>query len=190
MASFHGFFLTFLGVAFLRELYAATLADPSGIGFVAEDERGICGFITGTTQPAGFYRRLIRNRWWRFVVASMKSVMTRPAIILRLFRALSMPEQVTQKSRRGTLMSIAVLPEAQGKGIGKNLVRTFLVEAARRGVLWIDLTTDKNKNDATNDFYCQLGFVWERSFITREGRRMNEYVIDVAQAVDAGNALA
>jgi hypothetical protein len=52
--SFPGFFLTFLGPTFLRELYVATLADSSGISFVAEDGNGICGFVAGTAQPAGF----------------------------------------------------------------------------------------------------------------------------------------
>ncbi len=68
--SFSGFFLTFLGPAFLRELYVATLADPSGIGFVAEEKQTICGFVTGTTQASGFCRRLLRHRWWRFALAA------------------------------------------------------------------------------------------------------------------------
>ena len=62
MRSFEGFFLTFLGPAFLRELYASTLADPSGIGFVVEKDRCICGFVAGTVQPSGFYRRLLLRR--------------------------------------------------------------------------------------------------------------------------------
>ena len=68
---FSGFFLTFLGPAFLRELYKSTLADPSGVGIVAEFQGIICGFITGTSQPVNFYRRLLRKRWWRFAIAAL-----------------------------------------------------------------------------------------------------------------------
>ena len=57
LEGFTGFFLSFLGPAFLHELYAATIEDPDGIGLVAEEGKGILGFVTGTAQPSGFYRR-------------------------------------------------------------------------------------------------------------------------------------
>jgi ribosomal protein S18 acetylase RimI-like enzyme len=177
--SFPGFFLTFLGPAFLRELYVATLMDPSGISFVAANGTGIHGFVTGTSQSAGFYRRLLRCRWWRFALAAAFPAIKRPSIIARLLRAFSMPGQVTQQEKRGTLMSIAVLPEAQGQGIGQALVKAFLEEATRRCLRQVDLTTDRNNNEATNRFYQDLGFSCESTFTTSEGRVMNEYVISV-----------
>jgi len=179
LSSFLNFFLSFLGAAFLRELYNGTLIDPSGIGFVAENEEGICGFVTGTTQPSGFYRRLLRNRWWRFVFASISPVLKRPSIIPRLIRALSMPEKAKKQDGRGTLMSIAVLPEMKGKGIGKALVYAFLKDAANRGLQQVDLLSDRYNNDDVNAFYKGLGFRCERQFTTPEGRVMNEYVIEV-----------
>lgn len=177
--SFRGFFLSFLGAPFLQELYVATLADVDGSGFVAEHGNKICGFVVGTAQPAGFYSRLLRQRWWRFGFAVVAPILKRPSIIPRLLRAFSMPGQIAQQEGRGTLMSIAVLPEAQGKGIGQALVQAFLAEAARRDLRQVDLTTDRDNNEATNRFYQNLGFVCERSYTTPEGRAMNEYVIDV-----------
>lgn len=187
LESFSGFFLSFLGPAFLRELYTATLADPSGIGLVAENGEDICGFVTGTSQPSGFYSRLARRRWWRFGWAAVGPVLKRPLIITRLFRAFSMPEQVTQEERRGTLMSIAVLPAHQGKGIGQALVREFIETATRRDLRRIDLTTDRTDNDATNRFYQNLGFTCQRTYTTPEGRAMNEYVIDVGVKASSDN---
>lgn len=179
-AGFPGFFLTFLGPKFLDQLYAALLNDPDGIGFVASGSIGISGFVVGTAQPAGFYRRLLRQRWWRFALASAPSVLRRPSIIPRLWRAFSMPEQATQQAHRGTLMSLAVLPDAQGQGIGQDLVRAFLEEAIRRNLHQVDLTTDRKDNEAANRFYQKLGFACERVYVTPEGREMNEYVIDLS----------
>ncbi len=48
MSSFVNFFLTFLGPAFLKELYKGTITDPSGIAIVAESDGGMYGFVTGT----------------------------------------------------------------------------------------------------------------------------------------------
>lgn len=179
VSTFQGFFLTFLGPAFLRELYVATLKDPSGIGFVADSEIGVCGFVTGTAQPSNFYRRLLYRHWWRFALAAMPSFLRRPFIASRLLRAFLMPNQANQQEWRGTLMSIAVLPNTQRKGIGKALVLAFLAEATRRGLRQVDLTTDRDNNEATNRFYQQLGFECVRTFTTPEGRAMNEYVINL-----------
>ena len=181
-AGFQGFFLTFLGPTFLHELYSAILADSDGIGFVAEVDYHIGGFVMGTAQPAGFYRRLLRQRWWRFARAAMLPALRQPTIIPRLLRAFSMPGQAAEHVGRGTLMSIAVSPDVQSKGVGQALVRSFLDEALRRDLRQVDLTTDQDNNDATNRFYQNLGFVCERTFTTPEGRAMNEYVIKLAGA--------
>ncbi len=148
LRSFPGFFLTALGERFLRQLYLSTLADADGFGFVAASNSGISGFVAGTARPAGFYRRLLGQHWWRFAMASALPALRHPAFIRRLSRALSMPGRVTQQEGRGTLMSIAVLPHLQGQGIGQTLVSAFLEEAARRGLRQIDLTTDQVANAA------------------------------------------
>jgi len=179
LEGFTGFFLSFLGPAFLHELYAATIEDRDGIGFIAEEGREILGFVTGTAQPSGFYRRLLRQRWWRFGWAALRPAIKRPAIIPRLFRALSMPGQTAGKIETGTLMSIAVRPDVQGKGVGKALVLAVLEEAGRRGVSKVDLTTDAVGNEGVIQFYEGLGFVCEREFRTAEGRVMREYGIGV-----------
>lgn len=74
-------------------------------------------------------------------------------------------------------MSLCVLPSIQGCGLGKALVDAFLKESEARGVEAVDLTTDAVANDSVNQFYRKLGFELSRTFVTPEGRRMNEYVI-------------
>jgi ribosomal protein S18 acetylase RimI-like enzyme len=180
LASFPGFFLTFLGPAFLAEFYTGILTDPSGIAFVSEEDGQIAGFVAGTSQPAGFYMRLLRQRWWWFGLASIKPVLRNPRIVPRLLRALTMPGQARSAEGEGTLMSIAVLPDKQGQGIGQALVRAFLSEAAQRGLAKVNLTTDQVNNDAANHFYQRLGFSCVRHFLTPEDRQMNEYVTDLS----------
>jgi len=175
LTSFIGFFLSFLGREFLTQLYSGIINDPNGIAYVYEDQ-SIMGFVAGTTQPANFYRRLIIRRWWRFCLASLKPILRRPGILPRLLRAFSMPKSVTTESNRGTLLSIAVSPNFQSRGCGEVLVKAFLDESARRGIKKVDLTTDAVNNDPVNRFYQKLGFKIDRSFVTPEGRMMNEYL--------------
>ena len=175
LESFQGFFLSFLGPAFLKQLYTSILGDPSGMAFVFVGDCQVMGFVAGTIQPAGFYRRLIQKHWWRFALASLSPMIRRPSIFPRLLRALKLPGQDLAGDRCGTLLSLAVLPGFQGRGIGSALVREFLSEAADKQLGQVILTTDRNQNDDVNRFYQGLGFLLNREFITPEGREMNEY---------------
>jgi ribosomal protein S18 acetylase RimI-like enzyme len=177
LQSFRGFFLTFLGRDFLFELYRGIVADPSGIAFVAVADECVVGFVAGIDHPVGFYKRLLRKCWWRFGLASLIPILKNPLIILRLLRAIRKPQDVSNQLDTGTLMSVAVSPETQGRGLGQALVKAFLEEATDRGLKHVDLTTDKNNNDYVNQFYQRMGFRCSRSFVTSEGREMNEYVI-------------
>lgn len=180
LAGFQGFFLSFLGPAFLRQLYSSLIEDKYGVCFVAVDTNGVVGFVAGTTRSSGVYSRLLRQSLIKFSLAVIPAVLKRPSIVPRLFRGINDPHgEPISDSNRGTLMSITVLPDEQGKGIGQKLVRAFLKQASTQGVGQVDLTTDQDDNESTNLFYRQLGFRLERSFRTPEGRGMNQYAIDL-----------
>ncbi len=178
MDGFPGFFLTFLGPAFLREFYTGVCEDPSGIAFVYEDDGSILGLVVGTVEPSGFYKRLIQKRWWRFGLASLKPALSKPRIIPRLLRALTLPAKTAHPGlKTGTLMSLAVLQNRKGNGVGKHLVLSFIEKSREREVEIVNLTTDAVGNDATNEFYRRMGFTLDKVFTTPEGRLMNEYMI-------------
>lgn len=182
MQAFQGFFLTFLGPAFLKELYSSILVDPSGIGLVIERGGQVRGFVIGTQQPAGLYSRLLRQRWWAFGLASIGPLLRNPKILTRLLRAFRKPNEKSDVANCGTLMSIAVLPEEQGKSAGKQLVTAFLDRARQCGLSYVNLTTDALDNVSANRFYQKMGFVLTRTFLTPENRQMNEYMICLQQA--------
>jgi len=175
LSSFAGFFLSFMGLHFLREFYKTILLDESGIALVSAQAGGISGFAVGTTEPDGFYKRTILRNWHRFLLASVNPVVKKPQTALRLSRRLFMTTQSNYPENEALLLSIAVHPSKQGAGIGKQLIESFSKEAKNRGATSISLTTDKLNNDMTNQFYIRCGFACARSFITSEGRQMNEY---------------
>jgi ribosomal protein S18 acetylase RimI-like enzyme len=177
LESFPGFFLSFLGPEFLTLLYRSVHASPEGVALVAVQNGVIEGFAAGVTQQEGFYRRLIRREKWKFAKAAAGAVLRRPNIVLRLCKALKYSDTAKQSAAPACLMSIAVRPHASGAGIGRTLVKAFCERIAERGGQSVCLTTDRDNNERTNRFYSQLGFHLARSFVTREGRAMNEYVM-------------
>jgi ribosomal protein S18 acetylase RimI-like enzyme len=179
MRSFEGFFLTFLGKNFLELLYKSIIEDPSGIGFVYLTSNEVAGFVFGSTQPTGFYKRILKKKFLQFGFAALGAIIRKPIILFRLLRVFSLANQEINQPGRGTLMSIAVDPDHQGKSIGKELVLSFLKESKKKGCQSIDLTTDAVENDSVNDFYKRMGFSLNRTFTTPENRKMNEYLMDL-----------
>lgn len=179
LAAFPNFFLSFLGPAFLRQLYRGILGDESGLAFVAQRGGRLTGFVAGVASQSGFYRRLIKRHLIGFALASILPVLRRPAIVPRLLRALKKPAESADATASASLMSIAVDPSEAGKGTGQALVREFCRALRDRNVNAVCLTTDRDANDRTNVFYQRLGFTLGRQFTTAEGRRMNEYVMDL-----------
>jgi ribosomal protein S18 acetylase RimI-like enzyme len=177
LASFPGFFLSFLGAGFLRLLYAEIAAAEEGILIVVEREGQFGGIVAGVTRQSGFYGRLVRKRKWAFAVAAAGALLRRPSIAGRLLRALRKPKEASEASAEASLMSIAVVPQAAGRGLGAALVRAFCDELRLRSVSRFCLTTDRDENDEVNAFYRKLGFELARTFTTPEGRRMNEYLM-------------
>ncbi|MEA2235583.1 MAG: hypothetical protein QOC81_307 [Thermoanaerobaculia bacterium] len=181
LAAFPGFFLSFLGARFLRELYRAIVSDEESIAFVAVDEERVVGLVAGAAS-GGFYRRAARRRWLRFGLASMTALLRKPSIVRRLLRALYAPPQTF--SAGAVLMSLAVDPRVQRTGAGKLLTRAFIESARQRGVAAVVLTTDRIGNDAVNAFYRAQGFSIVDSYVTPEGRAMNEYILYIEQLDD------
>lgn len=178
LSSFPGFFLSSLGDRFLSHFYSGICSAPEGIAFVylniAETP---AGFVAGTSNPRGFYTRLLKRDWLKFAMASILPVLKKPSIVSRIARAVSHPSENPLGDDVAGLFSIGVLPELQGSGAGKKLVQAFLQEAKKRGCKRVFLTTDRDNNEVVNSFYQKLGFAIERQYTTPEGRRMNEYWI-------------
>jgi len=178
--AFPTFFLTFLGPRFLKEFYESFLYDSQGIGFVALDDNTeeIIGVIVGPLNPNGYFKRLLKRKWFSFCIASVGAIIKKPSVIKRLFRAVFYRGESPKGIERSLLSSIAVSPNAQGKGAGKALVFKWLEEIKLRGSKGAFLTTDVENNDSVNKFYQKIGFKLESSFSTPEGRKMNKYIYD------------
>ncbi|MDA8430354.1 MAG: GNAT family N-acetyltransferase [Geobacteraceae bacterium] len=180
LVSFPGFFLSFLGSRFLMLYYEGICEAPEGIGLVyLNASGGAAGFVAGSSNPRGFYSRLLKKDWLKFAFASIGAIIRKPTVITRVARGLIHPGGNPLGDDVAGLFSIGVLPELQGTGAGKKLVLAFFQEALNRGCKRLFLTTDRDENDAVNAFYQKLGFSIERQYETPEGRRMNEYWIDL-----------
>ncbi|GAA2096328.1 GNAT family N-acetyltransferase [Microlunatus panaciterrae] len=178
--AFPGFFLSTLGEPFLVQFYRGFLSDDDAVTVVAHDGSGaVQGAVVGTTQPAGFFGRLVRNRWPGFAAASVRAALTNPRAVPRLLRAVTYRGDTPEGADGALLSSICVDPGVRGTGLGRRLLAAWVAEVASRGTDKAFLTTDAVGNDAVNRFYQAAGWVLSDRFETREGRPMNRYTISV-----------
>jgi ribosomal protein S18 acetylase RimI-like enzyme len=183
VSAFPGFFLTSLGKPFLRLLYEGFMKHPQGLCLAAEETGVIVGFVAGTLDPSGFFRRLLRQQALSFAIAAVPGLLNRPLFTIRkclgalLYRGETpggIPEAVL-------LSSLAVSPAIQSKGVGQALVRGFADEVRQRGGKAVYLTTDETENERTNRFYARCGFELLDTFKRPGNRVMNRWILRLSQ---------
>jgi GNAT superfamily N-acetyltransferase len=172
--AFPGFFLSRLGPRFLRQLYLGYISDPTAVISLARGNEGeIIGACVGTTQPSGFFHRLLKRQFFGFCLASGLAIFANPRALPRLIGALAYRGDGPTGTDGALLSSLCVAPEAQGAGVGRALDQSWRATAAALGATRAFLTTDAKENEAVNRFYARGGWILHDQFVTKQGRRMN-----------------
>ncbi len=176
--AFSHFFLTQLGRGFLYRYYDLVLRYRAGILLVSEGSEGLEGFACGFADPDEFYA-LMRRRRRSFVLPVLSALVRRPSLTAQIVRGMRRVErQASQRTAQSCeLSSIAVSPEAGGRGVGKALVKAFLDAAWSWGAQHVILDTDADDNETANALYQRAGFQFCRRYEKCKGRWMNEYVM-------------
>lgn len=181
--AFRSFFLTQLGPAFLRGYYATVLECTGGILLVAVQEGSVVGFVAGFVDPPKFYT-LLRKKRMRLGLAALPWLITHPANLARAVWNYRLTQEVSRETdptiaQVAELSSIAVRPDGQGVGAGKQLLAAFVDAARESGAARVTLTTDAAGNDATNQMYVRAGYTLVRVIRRPYGRILNEYELDL-----------
>jgi ribosomal protein S18 acetylase RimI-like enzyme len=177
LAAFPNFFLSFLGPRFLRVFYGFIVSD--GIAIVALSDGKLAGFVAGVSEPRLFYRRLMRRRFVRLALAITPTVLRHPSTLARVaLRARQRTGADGHEPEGAELMSLAVDPGQEDRGIGRALVAAFIKRVGASGEKRLWLTTDAADNDRVIHFYESQGFSRSREFVTAEGRAMVEMTRD------------
>ena len=175
LATFKGFFLTFLGAGFLHQMYKSySEFIDSGI-LIAKEKENIVGFLAYSGDLSGLYKYMIKKRLLYFAWYAMGAFIRKPKVFVRLVRAFLKPKESIRTEKYVELASIGVDPNMKSKGIGSQLVNELKNIIDFTKYKYIKLETDAKENDAANHFYVKNGFEFVNMYMTHEGRAMNEY---------------
>lgn len=175
--SFEGFFLTSLGVNFLKTYYSSCIKSKQTIGFGLFDDKGdLLGFAIGARCASGYHKKILMDNLYLFIFSIFKILLTRPSVFLRLLLNLNKSPNKNDKKDYAELLSIAVLPSLKGMGYGKLLLEKFEVRARNIGISSCVLTTDFYDNDGVIKFYKSNNYEIYYDFITYPNRRMYKMI--------------
>lgn len=175
LATFKGFFLTFLGREFLKLLYGSFIQHENSNLIIAIDENDIVGFLAYSEDMSSFYKYLIKSKLLNFAWCAFKAFIRKPSIILRLLSAFGKAEEVKREEKYIELASIGVKPNQKGKHIGTKMIKYLKSNIDFNKFSYISLETDAENNEYANQFYLKNGFKLFKVYLTKGGRRMNEY---------------
>lgn len=166
---FASFFLTSLGVSFLKNFYKAFLKEPA-ILLVIEDNNEIKGFAAGSKNNKGFFKKLLLNNFIGFCLVGTKILFTNPKALIRLGTNASKSE----KNNTIFVELLSIAAEKNKKGYGKILLNEFekIISLDYCNELPISLTTDFINNQKVVDFYLKSGYEVLEVFEGYQKRKM------------------
>ncbi|MDZ4232092.1 MAG: GNAT family N-acetyltransferase [Candidatus Pacearchaeota archaeon] len=148
-------FLSSLPQRFLVRFYKELITSDSSFCVVAEEQGGVVGFASGSTNPSSFSRSLLLHSFF-FAVRVLLPQMLNPLRLKRMFESLLYPQKM-KEGPKAELFSIAVGKEFQGKGAAPAMLHEFAKEMKRRGVRRFKLAVGRDLKRAIA-FYEKSGF--------------------------------
>ena len=160
--------LSDLGTDFIKKYYQAAQTGKGIIGFAAFSETGeMTGWVMGSGDPAALNSSLRKPLSW-FFGKMLKISISSPAIIIELVGSLLTSSDANRLyDGQCELTYIGVSQNAQGQGLGRELIFKFVEQAKLSGYNSIALSVETD-NPAAVSLYQKCNFKILRTF--QEGR--------------------
>lgn len=158
--AFPNFFMTLLGISFLRSYYLTVLEYKKSISLVSVDRDGnITGFAVGFFDSSSFYK-FFKMKFYRFFFSTFMAFIRRPYLLKRIFGGFLRVNKSERKGHTGKIIEISSIGViTKGSGVGKSLLGAFIDVSFKQGAEAVVLTTDMYNNDGVIAFYKGRGFV-------------------------------
>lgn len=152
-----GGFISSLGLDFVTALYEAMAESKSSFGLVACEGEEVVGYVAFTENINSLYKSIVLKKGFRFafLLGSRLFSWTR---LKRIWETLVYPSRIQADDLPpAELLSIAVSPQARGKGIASQLIEAGIAECRTRGIDRVKVLVGAELA-AANRLYVKCGF--------------------------------
>jgi ribosomal protein S18 acetylase RimI-like enzyme len=189
-----GFFAR-LGRRFLTEYYRSFLTGSSACTFLVEVDGTPTAYLVGVADPPRHRDHVVREHGRALVLRAIAAMLLRPRLgfhfvrtrlrlyARKLLRRKPVPTATPVPSGAShevtaVLTHVAVVPDAQARGIGTELIRRFQDEVRAAGCTRITLVTASG-DDGAGPYYRRQGWEALGERTTPDGMRLTTYQRDV-----------
>lgn len=183
----HGFFAQ-LGHRFLKAYIGTFVASPDAVALLATGGDTRVGMVVGMIRPAAHTRWVMRHHGPRLALRGLLGLAFRPRLAI-LFARTRVPRYRRAWNRRrptpdgeaavqhsALLAHVAVLPGAQGSGVGSTLVDAFVNAARDAGCREVILTTLDGPEGA-GGFYRRRGWAERGTSLDFDGNSVLAFAL-------------
>lgn len=173
--------LCWLGHRFVSIFYRSLCELDYCCAYGAYDESGkLVGVIIGTLDQSRAYRQVVRENWFKLILAANIRVMRWSVInwfLSGLHQRLTSdkrPSKTKTETVRARLIVISVLPEVQGRNVAKKLVEKMESWFVQKNIGGPYVIYTEQSNHRANGFYKKIGASLEGSNC-HHGRLINQW---------------
>lgn len=172
--AFPDHFLTKLGPLFLKQYYKDVNRSKLGILWGIFETDVLIGFCAATKRASNFNKKIVLQSPLMYFLFAINLIFTKPSYLYRLIVNLNKVSNiVNDDGNYAEILSIAVLPEIQGRGAGKSLLKKLEAELCHMKINKLSLTTDSiNNNNALNFYIKSMDYKILYEFTTYPNRKM------------------
>ena len=172
-------FISSMGIDFVTYLYEAIVQSNSSFGVLAVRNEKVLGFATFTTNINSLYKAVIWRKGLRFALILAGQICSLKRV-KKIFETLFYPTRIKNMDLPSAeLLSIAVAPEEQRKGLASQLVEMGFRHCRETGVDKVKVLIGAD-NEAGNQLYLKSGFE-PAGQIINHGLPSNVYVAQINQ---------
>lgn len=171
MQAFPNFFLTSLGISFLKTFYKTCIKNKSTIALCVEKNNKILGFCIGTKKSKYYYKKIIVSNIGLYFLEFLVILFSKPKKLVNIILNIE-KKSYDDNGLYSEIISICVNSDFVGLKIGSKLISSFEKEVKINGSNMITLTTDLLDNDNVIRFYKKNGYEKMYEFRAYPQRKM------------------
>lgn len=164
-----GGFLSSLSPAFLKRFYLALIESPASFCVITKENGQVVGFVAGTTNLNAFYQYFLSHYFFQSFFILLPNIFFPPqrdpakavTSFKKIIETLLYPSK-EQSLPKAELLTIAIIKEFQGKGVGGLLLEPFIVEMKKRNVDAFKVVVGESLPQAIA-FYEKNGFTFVKN---------------------------
>ena len=178
LSTFPDYFLSMLGLPFMKAVYREYIEDPNAGIVIAEEDGNLVGLLSYMDGTSQVPVNVINSRPLLFLYSAARLILRKPSLyrnVKNYYESCKKAKSKVYSRKFIELGSFALYPHLRGNGTGTKMLDYIKAMPDYNTCDCVSLTTASDDNDRVNLFYLKRGFVPVGMVTMPEGKCMTIY---------------